>query len=140
MSYYPIEIVQPRKNELLSAGFLEFETIEKLDELISNVDSIFVVVNSVCGCAARLARPAAVHAIENSTKKPLAKYTVFAGYDLEQTQRLREYCLPYPASSPSMALFVKGKLVYFMERHQIEGRDALAISNDLQKAFEQHLV
>lgn len=140
MSYYPIEIVQPMKNELLSAHFSEFKTATEVEELISQAKSMLVVVNSVCGCAARLARPAAVHAVQNGSKKPAEKYTVFAGYDLEQTQKLRELCLPYPPSSPSMALFVKGKLVYFMERHQIEGRDVLSISNDLQKAFEQHLV
>lgn len=135
---YPPELVAPMKGELTQAGFTELLTPEQVDNVLNNKQgTALVVVNSVCGCAARMARPAVKLAIQNE-KKPEKLTTVFAGVDRESTQRAREYMLPYPPSSPSIALFKDGKLVHFLERHHIEGRPAEVIAENLKLAFNQY--
>ena len=135
---YPLEIVQPMKNELLNAGFKEFSSLQALEDALQAKGTVFVVVNSVCGCSARGARPSAIEAVAQATHKPTQIYTVFAGYDMEETQKLRELCLPYPPSSPSMALFKDGKLVHFLERRHVEGNQKDAIVDHLVGVFNEH--
>ncbi len=136
---YPAELVAPMKGELVEAGFEDLTTVEQVDELVQNTeDTLFVVINSVCGCAARNARPAARLAVHHSSKKPAKLATVFAGFDRDATNQVRKYTLPYPPSSPSMALFKNGELVHFVERHQIEGHSAEAIARNLMQAFEEN--
>lgn len=136
---YPPDLVAPMKTELSSKGFKELTTPEAVDELLGKKEgTVLVVVNSVCGCAARNARPGAVKAIMESEHTPDAWATVFAGVDGAATQKAREYFLPYPPSSPSMALFKDGELVHFLERHHIEGADATAIAHNLSIAFEEY--
>ena len=118
---YPEEMCAPMRAELTSQGFTELRTAEEVVNKIPNATGTsLLVINSVCGCAAGSARPAAIHAINNG-KKPDNLFTVFAGQDLEATNKAREYTLPYPPSSPCIALFKDGKLVHFIERHHIEG-------------------
>lgn len=136
---YPPELVAPMKGELTEIGFKELLTPEQVDEALSNTNgTTLVVVNSICGCAARMARPAVRMALQQSVKKPQRLTTVFAGVDRESTQRAREYMLPYPPSSPSIALFKDGKLVHFLERHHIEGRPAEMIAENLMAAFNEY--
>lgn len=135
---YPPEMVAPMKQELTGAGFKELLNAEEVDAALEKEGTTFVVINSVCGCAARNARPAAVHSVENSAKKPDNLVTVFAGVDAEAVNQARKYTLPYPPSSPSMGLFKDGKLVHFLERHHIEGNTAQDISENLQAAFNQY--
>ena len=115
--------------------------INKLKEVDNHLNSSegtkLVVINSVCGCAARNARPAAKMAVDNEVK-PDEILTVFAGFHNEATNQVRKYCLPYPPSSPSMALFKDGKLVHFIERHHIEGRPAEMIADNLKEAFKEY--
>ena len=127
---YPAEVVAPFIEELTSKGFKELTSSEEVDNHLNSPSGTkLVVINSVCGCAARNARPAAKMAVENDIK-PDEILTVFAGFHTEATNQVRKYCLPYPPSSPSMALFKDGKLVHFIERHHIEGRPAcLPITN-----------
>ncbi len=135
---YPPELVAPMKGELTEVGFKELLTTEQVDSALNNTKgTTLVVVNSVCGCAARMARPAAILSLQNA-KKPDRLTTVFAGVDRESTQRAREYMLPYPPSSPSIALFKDGKLVHFLERHHIEGRPAEMIADNLKAAFNEY--
>jgi len=134
---YPPELVAPMKSELTEVGFDELLTPEAVDEAITNEGTALVMVNSVCGCAAGNARPAVRMAIEHE-KKPNRLTTVFAGVDREATAKAREYMMPYPPSSPSIALFKDGKLVHFIERHQIEGRPAELIAQNLVQAFEAY--
>jgi len=137
---YPVELVAPMREDLSGAGFEELTTPEAVQEILDQKEgSVLVVVNSVCGCAARNARPAAKHAVENSAKVPTRITTVFAGVDGEATNKAREYMLPYPPSSPSMALFKDGELVHFIERLHIEGRPAELIAQNLMAAFDEHL-
>ena len=132
---YPQEIVQPMKNDLIQVGFQELITATQVDEAIQNTpDSFLVVVNSVCGCAAGNMRPGVKKSLENGPK-PAALYTVFAGFDSEATQQARKYFLPYPPSSPSIALFKDGTLVHFLERHHIEGATAAMIADNLTAAY-----
>ncbi len=132
---YPPEIVQPMKNDLIQVGFQELITATQVDEAIQNTpDSFLVVVNSVCGCAAGNMRPGVKKSLENGLK-PAALYTVFAGFDSEATQQARKYFLPYPPSSPSIALFKDGTLVHFLERHHIEGATAAMIADNLTAAY-----
>ena len=134
---YPAELVAPMKGELVEAGFEDLTSPEQVDDLVQNTEgTVFVVINSVCGCAARNARPAARLAVHHSDKKPSKLATAFAGFDREATNQVRKHTLPYPPSSPSMALFKNGELVYFVERHQIEGHSAEAIARNLMQAFE----
>lgn len=136
---YPIELVTPMKADLTTAGFADLTTAEQVANTIeNNKGTTFVVINSVCGCAARNARPAAKLAVDYASKKPNHLATVFAGVDKAAVNTVREYTLPYPPSSPSMALFKDGELVHFVERHQIEGATAQMIARHLIGAFEEH--
>lgn len=135
---YPVEMTAPMARELTSRGFRALTTAEEVDEVLGKKEgSVLVVVNSVCGCAAANARPGAIMSLEGTDKKPDQLVTVFAGVDREATARAREYMLPYPPSSPSIALFKDGKLVHFLERFNIEGRPAEAIAQNLREAYER---
>lgn len=134
---YPEYICAPMRQELTSAGFEELRTVEEVDQTIPNgKGTMLLVFNSVCGCAAGTARPGVRLALK-SEKKPEKLVTVFAGQDLEATSQARKYTLPYPPSSPSIALYKDGKLVHFIERHHIEGRSAEMIAENLKMAFEE---
>lgn len=136
---YPEEMVAPMKEDLTSAGFKELRTQDQVDEALNNTEgTTLVVVNSVCGCAAGNARPGVKMALENTSKKPGNLTTVFAGVDKEATDQARKFMLPYPPSSPSIALFKDGKLVHFLERHHIEGASAEMVSENLKGAFEEY--
>lgn len=135
---YPEQIVTPMKEELTQKGFEDLNTAEKVDEAISQEGTTLFVINSVCGCSAGTARPGALHAVESSSKKPAHLVTSFAGFDIEAINKVREHLLPYPPSSPSIALFKDGKLVHFLERHNIEGHSAEMISGNLTAAFEEY--
>ncbi|HHG85978.1 MAG TPA: BrxA/BrxB family bacilliredoxin [Bacteroidetes bacterium] len=136
---YPPELVKPMREELSANGFSELRTAEEVDNAMKNTDgTLLVVVNSVCGCAAGAARPGVVHAVSNSDKLPTQIATVFAGVDKEAVNKARAYMLPYPPSSPSIALFKGGNLVHFIERRHIEGRTAEMISASLREAFAEH--
>ncbi len=134
---YPAEIVLPMKSELTDNGFKDLTTPELIDNTLAEKGTTLVVINSVCGCSAGSARPAALMAVQHATKKPDHLATTFAGFDTEAVQHLRQLLLPYPPSSPSIALFKDGKLVHFIERHQIEGRPAQLIAANLEGAFEE---
>lgn len=137
MSYSPI-LVRPMREELLAAGFEELRTPEDVDRVMAEKQgTTLVVVNSVCGCAAGMARPGARLALADGPR-PDRVTTVFAGFDVEATKRMREHLGDIPPSSPSMALFKDGELVWFLPRHRIEGRDALAVAQDLRAAFAEH--
>lgn len=134
---YPEELVAPMRRELTNEGFIEIKTPEQADEAIKNSKgTMLMVVNSVCGCAAGSARPGIIMSLENSAKKPDHLYTVFAGVEKEATQKVREYLLPFPPSSPSIAFFKDGELVHMVERHQIEGRPAEIIARHLEQVYE----
>ena len=133
---YPPEIVSPIIAELESVGFESLHSVESVDEAIKRPGTTLVVVNSVCGCAARNARPAVVLSLKN-TKKPDHLVTVFAGFDIEATAQMRDYMLPFPPSSPSIALFKDGELVHMLERHHIEGRMAEVIAENLEAAYNE---
>lgn len=135
---YPAEIVIPMKEELTENGFEELLTSASVDEILSTPGTTLVVVNSVCGCSAGSARPGVLMSVHNSTKRPDHLTTAFAGFDLAAVQRLREHLLPYPPSSPAVALFKDGKLVHMIERHQIEGRPAQMIAQNLMAAYEEY--
>jgi putative YphP/YqiW family bacilliredoxin len=123
--------------ELENYGFESLTTPESVDEILGEKSgTVLVVVNSVCGCAAANARPGALQAIKNE-KKPGKLVTVFAGVDREATEKARQYMLPYPPSSPAIALFKDGQLVHFLERHHIEGRSSEIIATNLQLAFDR---
>lgn len=134
---YPEYLVAPMRQELTSAGFEDLRTAEEVDQAIKAEGTVFVMVNSVCGCAAANARPAAKIASQQE-KRPDKFITVFAGMEREAVDAARNNMLPYPPSSPSMALFKDGKLVHMIERHQIEGRPAQMIADNLIQAFEQY--
>lgn len=134
---YPEYLVEPMRAELTNVGFQELKTPEEVETAISSEGTVFVVVNSVCGCAAANARPAAKMAA-SSEKHPDKLVTVFAGMEKEAVDKARAYMAPFPPSSPSMALFKDGKLVHMIERHQIEGRPAQMIADSLIGAFEQY--
>jgi putative YphP/YqiW family bacilliredoxin len=135
---YPKEIVEPMKEELTDNGFHELLSSAEVDTQLQKAGTTLVMVNSVCGCAAGLARPGVLMAVANSPKKPDFLTTSFAGFDLEAVNKIREHLLPYPPSSPSIALFKDGKLVHMIERHQIEGRPAQLIAHNLIAAFEEY--
>lgn len=135
---YPEEIVIPMKEELTENGFSELLTPGEVDAQLGQNGTTLVMINSVCGCSAGTARPGVLMAVINGTKKPDHLTTTFAGFDVDAVKKLREYLLPYPPSSPSIALFKDGKLVHFIERHQIEGRPAQVIASNLMAAFEEH--
>ncbi|MBL7751581.1 MAG: BrxA/BrxB family bacilliredoxin [Chitinophagaceae bacterium] len=135
---YPEEIVIPMKEELTENGFSELLTPGEVDAQLGQNGTTLVMINSVCGCSAGTARPGVLMAVINGTKKPDHLTTTFAGFDVDAVKKLREHLLPYPPSSPSIALFKDGKLVHFIERHQIEGRPAQVIASNLMAAFEEH--
>lgn len=135
---YDERLVIPMRQELTRLGFEELRTPTAVDEKLKDAPgTTLVVVNSICGCAARNARPAVAIALENEAK-PEHLTTVFAGQDVEATARAREYFTGYPPSSPSIGLLKEGRLVFLLERWQIEGRPAQDIARDLVDAFEQH--
>ncbi|UGU17309.1 BrxA/BrxB family bacilliredoxin [Sinomicrobium kalidii] len=134
---YPEELVKPMKEDLTSVGFTELHTPEEVDAALAKPGTTLVVVNSVCGCAAANARPGAKISLDN-TKKPDHIVTVFAGVDREATDRARSRMVPFPPSSPSMALFKDGELVHMLERHHIEGRPAEMIADNLMEAYNEH--
>ncbi len=136
---YPETMIAPMRAELSTNGFKEFKTAEDVqNHLTDHKGTTMIVVNSVCGCAAGSARPGAVMAIKNSDKKPDTLATVFAGNDVEAVNKLRELCLPYPPSSPAIALFKDGELAHFVERHHIEGRNAEMIADHLIAIFDEY--
>ncbi|MCC6578126.1 MAG: BrxA/BrxB family bacilliredoxin [Flavobacteriales bacterium] len=133
---YPPELVAPMKTDLTSVGFEELKTPEQVDKALTGPGTVLCVVNSVCGCAAGAARPGVKLSL-NGPKRPARLVTVFAGVDGEATMQARKHFLPYPPSSPSMALLKDGKLVHFLERHHIEGRSAEMIADNLRMAYEE---
>ena len=135
---YPEEIVIPMKEELTDHGFSELLTSSDVETQLAKSGTTLVMVNSVCGCSAGTARPGVLMAVANSPIKPDHLTTSFAGFDIEAVKTLRQHLLPYPPSSPAIALFKDGQLVHFIERHQIEGRPAPVIAHNLISAFEQH--
>jgi len=135
---YPAEIVQPMKEELTERGFSELLTPQDVDSLMSQSGTALVMINSVCGCSAGTARPGVLMAVINAAKKPDHITTTFAGFDVDAVKKVREYMLPYPPSSPAIALFKDGKLVHMIERHNIEGRSAQMIAENLLGAFENY--
>ena len=134
---YPEEIVIPMKEELTEHGFQEMVSSDQVETQLAKKGTTLVMVNSVCGCSAGTARPGVLMAVHNATKKPDFLATSFAGFDVEAVKKLREHLLPFPPSSPSIALFKDGQLVHFIERHQIEGRSAQVIANNLLGAFDE---
>jgi len=131
-------MIAPMRQDLVRVGFSEMKTPEEVDTVLSaDKGTTLVAVNSVCGCAAAMMRPAVYMSLQGE-KKPEVLTTVFAGQDMEATERTREYIVGFPPSSPSVALFKDGDLVYFMERHLIEGRNPEDIANDLRAAYEEH--
>ena len=134
---YPAELVKPMREELTNIGFGELHTSEDVENAIEQKGTTLVVVNSVCGCAAANARPGVNHSLQNE-KIPDHLVTVFAGVDSEATNTARDLMVPFPPSSPSIALFKDGVLVHMVERHHIEGRPAELISENLKAAFNDH--
>ncbi|MCF8415720.1 MAG: BrxA/BrxB family bacilliredoxin [Crocinitomicaceae bacterium] len=135
---YPPELVKPMKADLTNVGFQELTSSQDVDHYIQNAKGSFLlVVNSVCGCAAGNMRPGVKHSL-NHSKKPVGLATVFAGVDSEATAQARKYFLPYPPSSPCVALFNDGKLVHFLERHNIEGVTAQMIAENLAAAYDEY--
>ena len=133
---YPVELTTPMAKDLTDFGFSSLHTPADVEDKLSNDSGTsLVVVNSVCGCAAANARPGAKMAVQNE-KKPDNLYTVFAGVDREATETVRNYLLPYPPSSPAIALFKEGKLVHMLERRHIEGQSAANIAHNLKMAFD----
>ena len=133
---YPAEIVRPMKEELTTIGFKELLTPDEVESALSKTGTALVVVNSVCGCAAANARPA-VRISLNNQNTPDYLYTVFAGVDRDATDAARAKMIPFPPSSPSLALFKDGELVHMIERHHIEGRSAQLIAENLTEAFNE---
>jgi len=135
---YPEEIVIPMKEELTENGFTEMLTPGDVETQLQKEGTTLVMINSVCGCSAGTARPGVLMAVANAPKKPDFLTTSFAGFDIEAVRTLRQHLMPFPPSSPSIALFKNGQLVHFIERHQIEGRPAHLIAQNLIGAFEQY--
>ena len=132
---YPAELVAPMSKDLTNAGFESLHSPQEVIDVLDNqTGTALLVVNSVCGCAAANARPGVKIALQND-KQPAKLYTVFAGVDTDATAKAREFLLPYPPSSPAIALFKDGRLVHFLERHHIEGRSAMMIAENLKAAF-----
>jgi putative YphP/YqiW family bacilliredoxin len=135
---YPEDLVHPMRADLTSAGFEELRTAGEVDAALTEKGTTLVYVNSICGCSARMGRPAVKHAVQQASAKPDRLATVFAGQDKDATERAREYFTGYPPSSPSIALLKDGQLVWMMERWQIEGRPPQIIADDIQKALEEN--
>ncbi len=138
MGMYPEQLVAPMRTDLTAAGFKELKTPDEVEKQIMNEKgTTLLVINSVCGCAAGAARPGVKWALLNSAKKPNHLATVFAGVDTEAVSKARQLTLPYPPSSPSIALFKDGELIHFVERHHIEGRNAQMIGEHLAEVFDE---
>lgn len=135
---YPAEIVIPMKEELTDNGFKELLSSSDVENLLAQKGTSLVMINSVCGCSAGTARPGTLLAVQNAAHKPDNIATAFAGFDIDAVKKVREYLLPYPPSSPAIALFKDGKLVHYIERHNIEGRSAQMIADNLVGAFDEH--
>lgn len=133
---YPEEIVKPMRAELVEAGFKELFTAADVDAIVNKEGTTLVMVNSVCGCAAGTARPGTIASLQGD-KKPNNLTTVFAGVDREAVDKAREYMIPFPPSSPAVALFKDGELVHMLERHHIEGRSADMIAENLSEAYAE---
>ena len=134
---YPPQLIKPKGEDLTNVGFEELHTAEAVDAALAKEGTTLVVVNSVCGCAAANARPGARMSLQNA-KKPDQIVTVFAGVDREAVEAARGYMVPFPPSSPSMALFKDGELVHMLERHHIEGRPAELIAENLKDAYNEY--
>jgi putative YphP/YqiW family bacilliredoxin len=134
---YPEYLVAPMRQELVSAGFQDLRTADEVEQAIKSEGTVLVMVNSVCGCAARNARQGVKMSLEGA-KKPSNLVTVFAGVDKEAVDAARKHMFPFPPSSPSVALFKNGELVHMLERHHIEGRPAELIAENLQDAFNEY--
>lgn len=135
---YPEMMVAPMRAELTNKGFTELKSAEEVEAAMNgNNDTTLVVVNSVCGCAAGSARPGILKSLEISSKKPVNLLTVFAGQDLDAVAKAREFMVPFPPSSPAVALFKNGEVVHMVERHMIEGRTADMVADNLAAAYEQ---
>jgi len=135
---YPAEIVLPMKAELTEGGFEDMSTPAAVETTLQRPGTTLVVINSVCGCAAGTCRPGVLMAVNNATKRPDHLATSFAGFDIDAIQAVRAHLLPYPPSSPAIALFKDGELVNMVERHQIEGRPAQVIAQHLISVFNEH--
>ena len=134
---YPLEIIKPMKEELISVGFKYLKTSEEVNKYITNSETAVLIVNSVCGCAAANARPGVKQSLDNG-KVPSDLLTVFAGVDKEATNAARDLMIPFPPSSPCIAVFKNGELVHMLERHHIEGRSSTIISENLKQAYNDH--
>lgn len=133
---YPEQLVKPMRDELINAGFEALFTGQDVENALAKEGTTLVVVNSVCGCAAGTARPGAIASLVEG-KIPTNLTTVFAGVEKESTQKAREFMMPFPPSSPAMALFKDGNLVHMLERHHIEGRSAQMIAQNLSQAYDE---
>lgn len=137
-SMYPEDLVKPMRSELTQVGFQELRTADEVEKTLPEKGTTLVFVNSICGCASRMARPAVRQALQQSPSKPDRLTTVFAGQDKDATERARAFFTGYPPSSPSIALLKDGDIVWMLERWQIEGRPAPEIARDLEAAFQEH--
>lgn len=135
---YPEQIVAPMKAELTSNGFKELLSPAEVDNTLTQQGTTLLMINSVCGCSAGTARPGVLMAVQTSEKVPDRLTTSFAGYDTEAVKQARTYLMPYPPSSPAIALIKDGKVVHMIERHNIEGRSAQMIAANLIQAFETY--
>ena len=135
---YPEHLTTPMEGELVNIGFKDLTTPKEVENTLAESGTTLMVINSVCGCAAGAARPGVRMSLEKANKKPTQLATVFAGVDKEAVDKVRELALPYPPSSPSIALFKNGEVVHFVERHHIEGRSAEAIATHLAAVYEEY--
>ena len=135
---YPPELVAPMRAELTNIGFEETTTADLVTNAINTEGTVLMVLNSVCGCAAGSMRPGVKKAVQTEGKKPTKLISSFAGVDADAVNMARKFMLPYPPSSPCIALFKDGQLVHMIERHNIEGRSAQMIAENLKMAFEQY--
>jgi putative YphP/YqiW family bacilliredoxin len=134
---YPEEIIKPMRQQLTNVGFKELHTAQEVDNILNEKGTTLIVVNSVCGCAAGTARPGTILSLQGD-KKPMNLTTVFAGVDTEAVAKAREHMIPFPPSSPAVALFKDGELVHMLERHHIEGRSAEMIAENLTGAYQDY--
>lgn len=135
---YPAELVNPMKLELTQSGFQELLTPEAVNETLSQEGTTLYVINSVCGCSAGTARPGVLESLKNEGAVPSRTVTSFAGFDIDAIKEVRKHLMPYPPSSPAIALFKDGKLVHMIERHMIEGKSAEMIAANLKQAYQAY--
>lgn len=134
---YPRDLTEPMRQELIAAGFEDLTTAEQVDDAVNSEGTTMIVINSVCGCAAGSMRPGAIGSLATD-KRPNRIATAFAGVDKDAVDRARKYMLPYPPSSPCIAVFKGGRLMHMIERHHIEGNTPEMIASNLQLAFEEY--